>query len=528
MKSSEPYRSLSVVLIDDDEDHLVVIRNALERAFHGEQIKLTVTSFTHPAVGLAELPDDERQVILLDYQFPGSTGLDWIPDFMRVSTSPIIILTSSGDEHIAAEAFREGASDYVVKSDIIEMPAMLRRVVRESLRKHTLEKTNRDLARDLKRANAELSQKNERLTELTDTAHRFVENVAHEFRTPLTVIREFASIISDGIGGEVTLQQQEHLSHIIASASDLAELVNDFLNCSRLRSNLIRVHRERIRIDEIISTAWPILQTRASARPARLNYTIQPGMPPVFADPDKVQRAIINLVINAIKFSEADSEINLRVTQESPHEIRVSVQDHGPGLPPESVQHLFERFKQGAPTSGHLADGFGLGLSIVKEMVAINLGQVEIESTLGEGSTFAFTIPLADKQSIINAFVNRSIERSESHHITALTVPASPRYPLDKLLSDLTEVAMPFDLSMSSPDKNQAYLLGQASDAMQYRDRVNKALNEKINAGGNNNDPIEVGLIGHWSPSQAMEALTDLFEAHGDTEETHAQISSHH
>lgn len=527
LRSSEPFRSLSVVIIDDDEDHLVVVHDALERAFAGEQIKLTISSFTHPAVGLAELPDHERQVILLDYQFPGSTGLDWIPDFMRVSSAPIIILTSSGDEHIAAEAFREGASDYVVKSDIIESPSMLRRVVRESLRKHTLEQTNRELARELKRANAELSQKNERLTELTDTAHRFVENVAHEFRTPLTVIREFASIINDGIGGEVTPKQQEYLAHIVGSAGDLAELVNDFLNCSRLRSNLIRVQRERIAVEELISPIWPILQARAASKPARLTRTIPQGTPAVFADPDKAQRAIINLVINAIKYSTPDDEIHLEIAQDGPHLIRILVRDQGPGLPPESVQHLFERFRQGEPTSGHLADGFGLGLSIVKEMAAINLGQVDIESTIGEGSTFSFTLPRANTRSIIDAFIRRAKSHPESRQVTVLSALACEAHPIDELTRELSEVAMPFDLTLPAPDRHHAMVLGITNDAAQYRARVEQAINEKRAAHGNPDDQISIELQGHWSPDHALEALQDLLEVHNETEETDATVSTH-
>ncbi|MCR9075353.1 MAG: hybrid sensor histidine kinase/response regulator [bacterium] len=527
LRSSEPYRSLSIVLIDDDEDHLVVIREAMERTFAGEQLKLTFTCFTHPAVGLAELPDHDRQVILLDYQFPGSTGIDWIPDFMRASTSPIIILTSSGDEHIAAEAFREGASDYVVKSDIIEKPSMLRRVVRESLRKNTLERTNRDLARELKRANAELSQKNERLTELTDTAHRFVENVAHEFRTPLTVIKEFASIISDGIGGEVTPKQQEHLAHIMGSAGDLAELVNDFLNCSRLRSNLIRVHRERVSIEEMISSVWPILQTRAAAKPANLEYAIQPDLPKIFADPDKAQRALINLVINAIKYSDAESEIRVSAALEEGDMIRISVQDRGPGLPPDSVQHLFERFQQGEPVSGQLADGFGLGLSIVKEMVAINLGQVGIESTVGQGSVFSFTLPIADTSSIIGAFVQRAQNAPEPRQVTVLSAEASRRCPIGKLVSSLSDVSLPFDLCLSAPGGSNAFLLGQTNDAQQYRDRVEQAINERNGSDTHHTGPIQVGLVGHWPPDHAQEALAELFDTREETEEIDAQISTH-
>ncbi len=242
---------LSIIIVDDNVDHLNLMSATLDLAFSSDSVELSILKYDNPANALAELADIPNQVILIDYQFAGSTGLDWLSDFIKADVGPVILVTSSGDETVAAKAFRHGAADYIVKSNAFKNPEVLHRSIKEALRKSGLEQINHDLSNRLKLANRELNSKNRKLTELTDTAHRFVEDVAHEFRTPLTVIKEFASIIADGLGGEVTEKQAQYLNHITGSASDLAGLIDDFLNSSRLRYHGPR-HHDASRIGESV------------------------------------------------------------------------------------------------------------------------------------------------------------------------------------------------------------------------------------------------------------------------------------
>lgn len=218
MTSVCTHNSLSIVLIDDDDEHRDLLSRAITSAFAGDSRDVTVCAFRDPEQGLAELPADEQTVILIDYSLDGTTGTEWLADFVRVQAGPVILITSHGDETIARQAFQHGAADYLIKPDVMISPDTLRRSVSEALRRFRLESTNRTLATRLKRTNAELERKNERLAELTSIAHRFVDDVAHEFRTPLAVIKEFASILSDGIGGEVTTDQRSYLDFISTSA----------------------------------------------------------------------------------------------------------------------------------------------------------------------------------------------------------------------------------------------------------------------------------------------------------------------
>ena len=202
--TSVSHNTLSVVLIDDDDEHRDLLTRAISSAFTDEAWDVTTSAFRDPEQGLAELPADNQTIVLIDYSLDGTTGNEWIADFIRAQVGPVILITSHGDETIAREAFRYGAADYLIKPDVIVSPDILRSSVCEALRQYRLEATNRSLSARLKRTNTELERKNARLAELTSIAHRFVDDVAHEFRTPLAVIKEFASILSDGIVGDVT------------------------------------------------------------------------------------------------------------------------------------------------------------------------------------------------------------------------------------------------------------------------------------------------------------------------------------
>ena len=525
----EQSNQLTAVLIDDNPDHLVLMNAALEQAFLSDGLPVSVRSFEHPANGLAELTDDHRQVILLDYQFSGSTGIDWISDFVRLDTGPVIIVTSSGDEHIAAQAFRAGAADYIVKSEVLSKPALLRRSIMESLRKHGLERTNRDLAMKLKQVNRELQIKNDKLSEITNTAHRFVEDVAHEFRTPLTVIKEFAAIIDDGIGGPVTQKQSEYLKHIIGSTGDLAELINDFLNCSRLRSNNICVHRQEHRVDSLINTVRPILQSRATAKSVVLEFEIDPDLPPIYADADKAQRSLINLVINAIKYSGNTGKIRISATRMGDDRVRIAVSDEGAGLPPESVEQLFARFRQGGTDNGHLANGFGLGLCIVNELVSINYGQVEVESELGVGSTFSFTLPCSNTSSILRGLIRQAEKSTSKHYIAVFAAQRTLLdQPNDELISDLSRACMPLDIAIPGPDSSTAYLIGLTTNYASFRERILSSVHEQNKKSGVSTSPLQLNFVGHWPCTQAYERIIDLIQSPIESESKHDKVGAHH
>lgn len=501
---------LTVVLVDDNADHLRLLEQALLRAFDQETRSLKIATFARADHAIAELPAAGEVVVLIDYRLGESTGIDWLPDFLRADAGPVILMTSSGDEAIAAEAFRQGASDYVIKSAVFENPSILRTCIRQALRRFRLEQTNFDLSRRLKVANSELERKNTRLAELTDTAHRFVDDVAHEFRTPLTVIKEFTAIILDGLGGEVSSKQSEYLAFISDASRDLAGLIDDFLDSGKLRARTLRVDRCEHTVADLIGSAWPVLESRAASKNIRLECRLDPRLPTVFADAEKVRRTLVNLVVNAIKFSSRDGVVVVSAEVSDPGRVLIKVADHGPGIPADELGRLFGRFKQMMNAEHINSKGFGLGLNIVKQLVALNLGEVGVESAVGEGSIFSFTLPASRPEHIIEAIVRSTNTRSPNGMLSVIRVGShSPATSAEDLRSFVASASQPWDVQLPWSDGKAVLVVGETSEAERWRDRLLRSAAARTDAGTAGPD-LYVEHVGTWPIAEACHTLREL------------------
>jgi signal transduction histidine kinase len=147
-----------------------------------------------------------------------------------------------------------------------------------------------------------LETKYQRLARLYRTAHQFVDNVSHEFRTPLTVIKEYVSLIREGIVGPVSDEQSKMLHVVEDRADDLNTMVDDMLDVSKLESGLLGVYRQECDIAQVLRHVRPALERKAVVKGVELQWDIEPGLPSIYCDPEKAGRVLINLSINAIKF----------------------------------------------------------------------------------------------------------------------------------------------------------------------------------------------------------------------------------
>ena len=156
-----------------------------------------------------------------------------------------------------------------------------------------------------------LERKNRRLEELYQTAHRFVDNVSHEFRTPLTVIMEYASLMQDGVVGELTSEQQQMLDVISDRAGDLNNMVNDMLDISKLETSMLGMWRCVCTVDDALDRVRDSLLKKASVKQIDLRFDIPEGLPEVFCDDEKIGRVLVNLVTNAIKFCGRPGKVHV-------------------------------------------------------------------------------------------------------------------------------------------------------------------------------------------------------------------------
>lgn len=507
---------LTIILIESDETYRGLMRKSLERVPSARR-GLIVREYSEAHEALTDLPPDGQAVIVCGEKSNNASGFDRLPEFIRADVGPVILVTSHWDERSAAEALRVGAADSIDKPTAIENPAALGKSISGALRRYHLERSSRDLTKRLMLANKELEQKNTTIAEMTVTTHRFVDDVAHEFRTPLTVIKEFASILADGIGGETTEQQDEYLGFIADATNDLAGLVDDFLDSSRLRARTLRVDRREHDPVELVESAWQTLHTRAASKHIRLTRTIDDELPSVYVDRDKFRRSLINLVVNAIKFSPEREVVDIRLNAPSPGSVRLSVRDNGPGLNPEALRDCVERFHEGGCHTRSGTKGLGLGLSIARDLVELNLGSMMVQSTPGSGSTFSFDMPAGDRESIIRASKNRIVARDPEAIVSALRVkPQDPCHTNGQIMAFVSSVCHPTDVWLESHDGASIVGFGETSQPDAWKNRLLGAEFGHTHQKQQTGDALAIERVGTWSIREFSERhLLELLETAG-------------
>jgi signal transduction histidine kinase len=396
-------KQLHVLLIEDNPADAKLTRRALEASENPTYRIDDVPSLGEAAIRLGQTPYD---AVLLDLGLPESVGVDAVAQFRALCPfpPPLIVLTAHDDQRVALEALDQGAQEYIIKSDIVCLSRSIRHAI-----------VRQQMMQELNTANEMLQGKNVRLAELYDSAQQFVDNVSHEFRTPLTVIREFTSIVRDGCAGPVTPNQIEYLDKVLNRSDDLAHMIDDMLDISKLESGRLGVWRRPYKVAEMITTVIGSLEKRAESKNIRLTRNVEPDLPQVFCDEEKAQRVLINLAVNAIKFTPDGGQVEIWARPATDGaEIVVGVTDSGPGISAENLEIVFERFRQLGTNMRASTKGFGLGLNIAKELVNLNLGKMNVESDLGKGSTFSFTLPCNDHTVVFERYAERIVALADS------------------------------------------------------------------------------------------------------------------
>jgi signal transduction histidine kinase len=232
--------------------------------------------------------------------------------------------------------------------------------------------------------NAELQRANQHKSE-------FLANMSHELRTPLNSILGFSQLLLEGDGGILTREQRQDVDIIAQNGQHLLALINDLLDISKLEAGKAQLHRGEVEIEPLISECVDSVRSLAKTKQLELSAAVSPDVGRVFADGPKLKQVLLNLLGNAIKFTETGS---VRLTAERQGaELRISVRDTGIGVPPEDLERIFESFQQGKSGMSGKYQGTGLGLAISRQLVEMHGGRIWVKSVPGQGSTFIFTIP---------------------------------------------------------------------------------------------------------------------------------------
>lgn len=239
------------------------------------------------------------------------------------------------------------------------------------------------------------------MREIDRLKSQFLANMSHELRTPLNSIIGFSRVILKGIDGPVTELQQQDLTAIYNSGQHLLGLINDILDLSKIEAGKMELAFDEVNISDIATSVLSTMSGLVKDRPIQLKRTIEPNLPTVRADAIRVRQVMINLLSNAAKFTEEGDihvDVGLKRGPTGRNEIQVSVTDTGPGISKQDQEKLFQAFSQVDDSPTRKTGGTGLGLSICQQLINMHGGRIWVDSDVGKGSTFHFTLPLFRKE----------------------------------------------------------------------------------------------------------------------------------
>ena len=231
----------------------------------------------------------------------------------------------------------------------------------------------------------------------------FLANMSHELRTPLNSIIGFSRVILKGIDGPITELQQTDLTAIYNSGQHLLGLINDILDLSKIEAGKMELAFEEVNVTDVITSVMSTVAGLVKDKPIRLVKHIPEELPHAHADPIRIRQVLINLFSNAAKFTdEGDITVNVQMQTGSTGkpEIRISVTDTGPGIAEKDQSKLFQPFSQVDDLPTRKTGGSGLGLSISQRLIHMHGGEIGLQSEVGHGSTFFFTLPVYREQNI--------------------------------------------------------------------------------------------------------------------------------
>jgi len=243
----------------------------------------------------------------------------------------------------------------------------------------------------------EIEQKSRELEVASKHKSQFLANMSHELRTPLNAILGYTELIVDRVYGDVPEKIVEVLERVQGSGRHLLGLINDVLDLSKIEAGQLTLTLSEYSFDEVVQAVANALGSLAAAKQLRLQVDVAPNLPIGRGDERRITQVLLNLVGNAIKFTD-QGEVALRVSAAN-GAFLVAVADTGPGIEAQDQEKIFEEFQQSDASSTRSKSGTGLGLAIARRIVDMHGGRIWVEPTLGKGATFYVSIPIRVERS---------------------------------------------------------------------------------------------------------------------------------
>jgi len=368
--AERPAAPLRLLIVDDDQVDRTMVRRGLQST--GVVAEFDEADNFRDAV--SRLRDRVYDCAFLDFRLPGGDGLQVLRAVRGVGVrTPIVMLTGQGDEQLAVELMKAGASDYLPKGTV--SPERLAQSLRYVLRVHRAEMATRA---------AEAARE-----EAIAARARFYAAMSHELRTPINAIIGYNELLLTSIYGPLTPEQAVGLGRGQRAARHLLELVNDVLDLSKLEAGKMELRPERVRIPVLIEDLFTTIRPLADEHGCELSLDGMACSQSIHTDPRRVRQILLNLLSNAIKFG-AGRPVRVSCSSGADGGAVVEVEDRGPGVDEADLPRIFEEFVQLGSSE---KSGTGLGLPISRRLAELLGGRLTAQSRVGSGSTFRLELP---------------------------------------------------------------------------------------------------------------------------------------
>ena len=265
--------------------------------------------------------------------------------------------------------------------------------IQNALAVQEIQDFNVTLRQRIAEATQELRVKNAMLKKLDKAKDEFVSMASHQLRTPLTSVKGYISMVIDGDAGKITDQQKLLLDEAFTSSEKMVNLVNDFLNVSRIQTGKFTLEKTPVDLAKLVDEEVKGLVQSATKRQIKLDYQAPSGVPDLNVDAGKIRQVVMNYIDNAIYYSNPDSTIKIDLAVDN-DEVVLTVKDTGIGVPVSEQSGLFTKFYRASNAKKQRPDGTGVGLYLAKKIITAHDGKIVFSTIEGKGSTFGFRLPI--------------------------------------------------------------------------------------------------------------------------------------
>jgi signal transduction histidine kinase len=372
-------QQVRVLIVDDNMIDTALYQRFLRRS---NEYQFEIISTDSGEEGLELCATEKPDCILLDYRLPDLDGLQFLTELGKRqggATVPLIMVTGQGDESVAVQAMKNGAQDYLVKGTMTAQD--LQRAIHNAMEKASLH-------RKIKEQQAELERNNRLLLEKNTELEQYAYVASHDLQEPLRMVASYLQLLERRYKGKLDADADKYIGYAVDGAMRMQKLIVDLLAFSRVSTR----GKDPEPVDCETALGHSLANLELAIKESGAVITRDP-LPTVLVDPTQLSLLLQNLVSNAIKF-RGDKPPTIHISARSQdNECEVSVRDDGIGFDPQFSERIFVIFQRLHSKAEY--PGTGIGLSICKKIVQRHGGRIWVDSELGKGTTFYFTLPAA-------------------------------------------------------------------------------------------------------------------------------------